>query len=472
MQQRFHDATEHDVLFGGAAGGGKSAALVADDLRDAVRYAGVRIAVFRRSYDELNESVIRQLASFGFGEALGASWNASDRELKFKNGSVIRYRYAETLVDASRRQGGEFQKLSLDERTLFAPGIVDMLQERLRSGSGMPVIGVRSTTNPGGPDHAAVRARYVDATDHGANVVRDGQGRSVRFIPAKVGDNPHVDAGYRRQLEAIPDPARRAAMLDGSWDQFSGQFFTEWDRDRHLVPTFEVPQSWARCAGIDWGYAAPWGCLWLAMDEDGRAYAYRERYGAKVGEVEQAQQVLAAEDEDEDVVRFADDAMWTSRGSAKSVAEVYAEQGCHIITAHKGERASGWARVHSYLGEAPACLYHREMGWETCPKLHVLDGRCPNLVRTLPAMCHDPRKPEDLDTRGDDHIIDCLRYALINVARPTIEGFLMPEPAAPLSEWSPSTPEEDYWALRAAWGTEGDPVYPPDTGWQHLFHQW
>lgn len=415
-QAQFHAAGEFDVLYGGAAGGGKTAALVADDLADAMRFPGIRIAAFRRTYDELSESLLRQLASFGYGEALGARWNATDRELRFPNGSMIRYRYAETPVDASRRQGGEFGKLTLDERGLFPPEVVDLLSERIRSGRAtVPVIGVRSATNPGGAGHAQLKARFVDGTDHGARVYEDGHGRTVRFIPARVDDNPHVDPGYRRQLEAIPDPARRAAMLDGDWNQFSGQVFTSWSRDRHVVPVFDLPASWRRYAGIDWGYTAPWAVLWAAVDEDRRVWVYRERYGTKVGETEQASRIIAAEEGETVTSRFADDAMWTGRGDAKSVAQVYRDTGCVITPARKGDRVIGWQRVHSYLADGPACPHHRERGWQECPLLHVLDGRAPNLVRTLPALPYDPRKPEDVDTHAEDHAADALRYLLINL---------------------------------------------------------
>lgn len=415
-QLEFHRATERDVLYGGAAGGGKTAALVADMLAKCVQWPGISIACFRRTYDELAESVIRQLGSFGYAEALGAKWNGSDRDLAFSSGSKIRFRYAENEVDASRRQGGEFQALYLDERTLFRPGVVALLLERLRSGkSTIPVVGVRSASNPGGADHAAIKSRFIDATEHGGRVYTDSNGQTVRFIPSRVDDNPHVDRGYKARLEAIPDPARRAAMLDGDWDQFAGQFFTEWSRERHLMPAFDIPASWLRVAGIDWGYAAPFGCLWLAEDEDGRIYVYRERYGSKLGEKDQARMIVDAEDDSEIVARFADDAMWTSRGDAASVADVYVSQGCFIAPARKGERLSGWQRVHSYLAEAPACMHHRAMGWATCPNLHVFEGRCPNLVRTLPAMSYDAHKPEDLDTKAEDHLADCLRYALLHV---------------------------------------------------------
>ena len=422
-QSEFHQATEWDVLYGGAAGGGKTTALLAEAIRHCVEIPGLRVGAFRRTYGELEESLLRQLASWAFAEDLNARWNGTKYELTFPNRSLIKFAYAETIEDASRRQGGEYQLLVLDERSLFRLGVVDQIRERLRSGrSDIPVIGIRSSSNPGGADHAAVRARFIEATDYGAKPYTDDHGFAVRFIPAKVDDNPHVDPAYKRVLQAIPDPARRAAMLEGSWDQFIGQYFPEWDRDRHVVPVFELPESWPRFAGVDWGYAAPWAVLWGALDEDGRLWVHRELYGPGVGESAQARRILEAEG-GQMVTRYADDSMWTGRGDARSVAEVYAAEGCHLAPAHKGDRVIGWQRVHSYLADGPACPHHRALGWETCPRLHILDGTAPNLVRTLPAQVYDNTRTEDMDSHGDDHGVDALRYMILNLGEPVIDGW-------------------------------------------------
>lgn len=74
-QAEFHAATEFDVLFGGSAGGGKSRALTAEGIRASVRYPGIRIGAFRRTYPELEESLLAELAAMGYASALGAVWN-------------------------------------------------------------------------------------------------------------------------------------------------------------------------------------------------------------------------------------------------------------------------------------------------------------------------------------------------------------------------------------------------------------
>lgn len=417
-QHEFHAATEFDVLYGGAAGGGKTKALLMDAIRDCDMYPGLRVGAFRRSYPELKESLIAELAQAGFAKKLDAAWNGTEYELRFANGSLIMFRYAKTIEEATRRQGGQYQKLLFDERTLTPPDVVSFLETRLRSGRrDIPVLGIRSGTNPGGAGHGAVKSRFIKPTNYGAKVITDVRGRTVRFIPSKLSDNPHVNPEYAQDLEAL-DGKLRSAFLDGDWDVFQGQMFPELKRDRHVVAPIELPASWRHYNGVDWGYTAPWAVLWAAVDEDGRVWVYREIYKRGVGEADQAKQILEAEANDEQIAaRFADDAMWATRGDAKPIASVYADNGAHLTKAGKGagSRVNGWQRVHSYLGEGPACAHHRAQGWETCPRLHIF-STVTELYRELSDLPHATKgNPEDADTTADDHASDALRYLLTNL---------------------------------------------------------
>jgi hypothetical protein len=414
-QQAFHDADEFDVLYGGAAGGGKTRALLMDDLRDCMRHPGIRIGAFRRTYGELKESLLAELAQVGFASALGASWNGTEYELRFPNHSLIMFRYAESIKDASRRQGGQYQKLTFDERTLTPPDVVAFLESRLRSGRvELPVLGIRSGTNPGGAGHGTVKAKFIDATAYGTKVITDVRGRTVRFIPSKLADNPHVNAEYADDLRNLPEQLRKA-FLDGDWDSFMGQAFGEWSHDRHTLDPITIPAEWRRVMGIDWGYAAPWAALWLAIDEDGRVWVYRELYARQVGEQQQAERILAAEAGETVGPRWADDAMWATRGDAKPIARVYADHGVHLTEAGKGGRVAGWQRLRSYLADGPACPHHRAQGLNVCPRLHVF-RTCTNLIREIPALPFATSgDPEDVDSTASDHAADALRYALINL---------------------------------------------------------
>lgn len=415
-QERFHLAREFDVLYGGAAGGGKTKALLMEGIRKASKYAGLRVGAFRRTYPELEESILAELAEIGYAAAIGCRYNETKHDLLFPNRSRIMFRYAETAKDASRRQGGQYQLLLFDERTQTPPEVVNFLYTRLRSGrSALPVIGARSGTNPGGVGHVEVKTRYIDATDHGAKVVVDERNREVVFIPSRIADNPHLNPEYESDLMLLP-AAMRAALKDGSWESFVGQVFDEWRHERHVVPRFALPAEWTRYAGIDYGYAAPWCTLWAAHDSDSRLWVYRELYERKVGERQQARKILEAErgGGDPAAVRAADPSMWAKAGDALPVADSYALEGCGLIRANN-DRLSGWARLHTYLGDGPACAHHREAGWDTCPMLHVLDGTAPNLVRTLPSAPYDPKRVEDVDTTYEDHALDALRYLVMSI---------------------------------------------------------
>lgn len=455
-QADFHNATEFAVLYGGAAGGGKTKALLMEGVRRCAQIPGLRVGAFRRTYGELKESLLAELAQIGYAQALGAVWNGSEYELRFPNGSLLMFRYAENMQDASRRQGGQYQLLLFDERNLLPPEVCTFIESRLRSGrADIPVIGVRSGTNPGGVGHGATKAAYIDATDHGTRIATDARGRTVRFIPSRVEDNPHLNPEYMRDLDGLPE-AMRKAFRDGSWDVFAGQVFTEWNRARHLVPDFDIPATWARWAGVDYGYAAPWAVEWFAVDPDGRAWVYRELYATKVGEREQAQRIHAAAGA-EQVTYVADSAMWARTGDSKPVADVYLELGVPLTPADKapGSRLTRKTRLHTYLSDADACQHHRAQGWDTCPRLHVLEHAAPNLVRTLPDLPYDPRAghEEDVDTRAEDHAYDALTYALAQVGDPLVNGGFAfpPPPVDPTAAWSSTMTPPAGWQPDLTW---------------------
>jgi hypothetical protein len=417
-----------DVLYGGAAGGSKSTSLLMYGLRSCHRWPGLQAFWFRRSFPELEQSVLRMLARYNYARTLGARYNGSTHELRFNNGSVFTFGHAKNIAEVSALQSAEINLLLIDERTTIPPDVVDQLYVRVRSGvAGVPCLGIRSATNPGGIGHSRVRAEYVDATAHGERQIEDGNGRRRIFIQARVTDTPQLGDEYRRNLQGLDDKLRKA-FLDGDWGVFAGQAFSEWRYDRHVVQPVALPDTWQRYAGIDWGYTAPWCVLWAAVDEDQRVWVYRELYARQVAESEQARRIVDAEDGETVTARYADDAMWASRGEAKPISQVYGENGAHLTAAGKGpgSRISGWQRIHSYLAEGPACAHHRALGWETCPRLHVFP-QAENLIRTLPALPHATTgDPEDIDTKAEDHAGDALRYLLVNLGN--APRFHFPEP--------------------------------------------
>lgn len=423
-QQLFHEATEDEVLLAGGRGGGKTRALVMEAVRLCVVYPGIRVLVIRRSYPQLRATVVGELAKVGFCKRLGAQWNSTEMELRFPNGSLLKCGYVDALVDTAQYQGTEWQVLMVDELGLMIPEALPILRETLRSSNpAIPIRWLRATANPGGPSHAMVRSHWVDATDDGRKVITDETGRSTRFIRSSVFDNEkHVGRKYIAILEGIEDPARRKSMLEGDFNAFFGQVFQEFDPTRHIVPRQDVhlPASWRRCAGIDYGFAAPWAVLWAALDNDGRLWGYREFYERGVSPTDQARRILEAEARAKEtgVTHWIDPSTQAKlHADAPSVFDMYAMAGLGCALGNN-DRLAGWQAVHSYLAEAPICQYHAaqrerdEWRGETCPRLHVLEGTCPNLVRTLPALPYDPIRVEDVDTKAEDHIADAARYLM------------------------------------------------------------
>ncbi len=406
-----------------------TAALLMDALYNAANYPGMRIGCVRRTYPELEESFIAQLQKWRFAQDLGARWNATKRMLSFPNGSVVNFVYAENAQDATRIQGSEYQAWYFDEGGLMNPDVIGHLEERLRSGNKLiPVIGLRISSNPGGPSHKYLKDRFVTPTNRGKlkrfmeKVPGTEKTRAIAFIPAKVSDNPHVNEDYQTILDGIADPQRRAAMRDGDWDAMVGQFFASWSHDRHVVPSFPIPAEWQRYAGIDYGFANEWAVIWVAPDNDGRLWGYREIYAAGVLPANQAKIILESEvaGGEHSVIRVADPSMWGSRGTPMTIADEYGIEGCGIYKADN-DRISGWARCHQFLDEGPACEYHRSLGWEKCPMFHVFEDKCPNFIETIPTLPRDPARPEDALKGPGDHLADAWRYVCMAVgthARP------------------------------------------------------
>lgn len=435
-QEQFHEASEFDVLYGGAAGGGKTRALVADAIRDAVRYPGIRIGAFRRTFGELRESLLAELFQLNY-KATGATWNGSEYELRFRNGSLVMFRYAETLVDATRRQGGQYQKLIFDERTLTPPDVIQFLMTRLRSGrADLPVIGIRSGTNPGGIGHSAVKARYIEPTEHGQRVVvEEKTGRTIRFIQSKASDNPYLNEEYTTDLDTLPEGMRKA-FRDGDWDVFAGQVFSEWRYDRHVVEPFPLSDDWRRHGGIDYGYRAPSAVIWAAQDQDKRLWVYDELYETQLGEKGLAAKIKAKTGERHVAFAF-DPSMMSQVGDALPSATVLQQEGI-LLRKGNNDRLSGWQRIHSYLAEGPLCAHHRALAergaWDTdtCPLLHVFSS-CAELIRTLPAVPYNTTgRLEDVDTKAEDHLPDALRYLVMELGHTGGVVFDESQPASAL----------------------------------------
>lgn len=336
--------------------------------------------------------------------------------------------------DVAQFLSAEYDMICFDEMTQFLQSQYDLIRSRARTtvqkvrrGARPHVIGA---TNPGQRGHGHAKSIFVDPTERGTLgaiwLVRDGdvwrraeedeefdekKARRVAFVPSTVADNPHIDPEYIANLQTMPEKLRRR-YLEGDWDNPEGMFFDEWNRKRtlpngeevawHVIEPFEIPASWHKVRATDYGFAAPFCTLWMAWDHDGRCYVYREAYRTRMTPREQARLVCGMQGNVEKIDRsVADPAAWANKEGI-SVARQWADNGFRNTKAIN-DRVSGWARVREYLKPSEADGY---------PMVQVFSD-CENLIKTMPEMIHDTKKPEDLDTTLEDHAVDAFRYGLM-----------------------------------------------------------
>jgi len=411
-QKLFLKASKKHIGFGGARGGGKSWSVRTKAKLLCLKYPGIKVLIVRRTYPELINNHINILRV----ELLGiAKYNDKDKVLKFHNGSTINFMYCMRDQDLDHLQGTEFDVIFLDEATQMSEYQMKTIAACLRGVNSFPKR-IYYTCNPGGQGHQFIRRIFVDKKyEPGENP------EEFEFIQSLVTDNKALmesQPDYIRQLEALP-PKLREAWLHGSWDVYEGQFFEEFaDRpehyiDRqwtHVIEPFEIPDGWTIYRSFDWGYHHPFSCGWWAIDYDGIAYRILELYGCtstpndglkwipdkvfeEIHRIETEHRWLKGKN----IVGIADPAIWNAeRGD--SIADVAAK---HQVYFSKGdhERIPGWMQVH----------YRFAFDENGYPMMYVFKN-CKGFIRTMPLLVYDEHKVEDIDTDGEDHVADEVRY--------------------------------------------------------------
>lgn len=398
-QKEFINATADEVLFGGAAGGGKSYAQMIDALIFAIRYPGSSQLILRRTYPELEKSLIRVAQSVYPASIF--KYNASKYFGEFTNGSRIEFGHCHSEDDVYKYQSAEYDALRFDELTHFTEFMYTYLMSRVRGTNGYPKV-VKSTTNPGGVGHGWVKARFIDIGEPD-KIHSVGQGTRI-YLPAKIQDNAFLmkaDPDYINRLKNLPKREKRA-LLSGDWDIFEGQYFTEWNRDIHVVRPFEIPSTWRRYFTMDYGLDMLAG-YWIALDGAGNAYVYREIYKSGLIISEAARAILAAGREAE--ICFAPPDLWNRRqDTGKSAAQIFSEWGLNLVKA-QNDRVCGWLELREWLKPTK-----NEFGEES-PRLRIFEN-CTNLIRCLPALTVDKLNPGDVSREPHEltHAPDALRY--------------------------------------------------------------
>jgi hypothetical protein len=387
-QQLAFESPATEILFGGAAGPGKSHLLRIAAITWASQIPGLQIYLFRRIREDLIRNHIEGPKGF---RSLLAPWTytnlakiVGDDEIRFFNGSKIHLCHCKDEADRFQYQGMECHVLLIDELTHFSEVIYP--RSRVRAvGLNIPehLKGkfpcILCGSNPGNIGHEWVKRFWIDnALDLQVRRMPEEEGGMLRqFITGRIEDNPSLvedDPLYEQKLAGLGSPELVKAMRYGDWDVIEGAFFPEFARQSHVIKPFAIPEHWTRFVSGDWGSAVPFSFGWWAVVPD-QFDGDLERIGG--------QRLDPA-------MRYRND---LPRGAIIRYKEWYGSPD----HSNKGLKLTAEDVAAGSFG-VPAMYF-----FETCV----------DTIRTFPFAQHDPAKPEDL-LAPEDHTLDEIRYACMS----------------------------------------------------------
>lgn len=410
--------------YGGARGGGKSWVLRVKAALLANRYGapdpwseGIKICIVRRTLVDVRNNHIIPMKIMLRGLA---KYNQAERTFYFPNGSTIHFEYYDNENDMNHFQGVEYDVVFIDEATQMEEQWLKIIAASCRGANNFPHR-IYYTCNPGGPGHQYIKRIFID------RLYKDDEDpEDYDFVQAKVTDNTklmEMDPTYIGFLKNLP-PKLRKAWLDGDWDIYEGQYFSEFVNDpdhyedrkwTHVIDPIPIRKSWTIYRGMDWGYYRPFSVAWYAVDEEGTMYRFKELYGVqkagneslanegvqwppeqvfkKIWEIEHSDEELKGKN----IIGVADPAIWQSQ-TGVSIADTAAQCGVYWEPGDN-TRIAGWMQ----------CRYRLQFDEYGRSRFYVTTS-CREFLRTIPTLMHDKRNVEDLDTEGEDHIADEWRY--------------------------------------------------------------
>ena len=429
-QTEFLAASEREVLYGGAAGGGKSYGLLADPMRyfSNPNFNGL---ILRRTNDELRELIWKSQELYPKAFK-GARWAEKKSQWTFPSGAKMWFTYLERDQDVLRYQGQAFSYVAFDELTAYpTPFAYNYMRSRLRTTDPTLPIYIRATTNPGNSGHGWVKRMFVDPAppntkfvardiETGEDMVypegHDKAGEPLfyrRFIPASLKDNPYLMEGghYEANLLSLPEMQRRQ-LLEGDWAVADGAAFSEFRSSIHVIEPYKIPTDWRRFRSCDYGYSSYSAVHWFAIDPSyGTLICYRELYLSKHTGRDLAKAVLEAEGAESIDYGILDSSCWHQRGQlGPSIAEEMISQGCRWRPSDRsnGARVAGKNRLHEVL----------KVDEDTGIAGIQFFNTCRQIIADLPVIPSDPKGSDDIDPRyASDHSYDSVRYAVMSRPR-------------------------------------------------------
>ncbi|MGN1326708.1 MAG: terminase large subunit domain-containing protein [Clostridia bacterium] len=421
-QEKFIESKAFETLFGGAAGGGKSYGQLIDAFLYALKYPKSKQIIFRRTFPDLERSIIRTSLELYPREV--AIYTSNKHVWRFKNGSIIDFGYIDNEKDVYQYQSAEYDVIRFDELTHFTEYMYIYMISRCRGANNYPK-GIKSSTNPGGIGHTWVKERFIDIGEpnevHECILLPDSNKTSTRiFIPSLVTDNKFMleyDPGYIDRLDNLPEKERKALKY-GDWDIYDGMFFPEFKRNLHVIEPFQIPKEWNKYIAIDYGLDM-FAVVFVAVDEHKKAYVFKEIHKSNLIVSEACQMLKTFIRGEKYRTIYAPPDLWNrNRDTGKSTAEIFYDGGI-ILEKASNDRIGGWLNVKEWI--KPKKVRNEQTGelYEDCD-LKIFSN-CLNLIKNLPQLQHDEKNPNDCATEPHSitHITDALRYFCVSQTQPT-----------------------------------------------------
>ena len=419
-QNEFINSEAFETLFGGAAGGGKSYGQLIDALLFALKYPKSKQIIFRRTFPDLERSIIRTSLEIYPREI--ASYNSAKHVWTFQNGSIIDFGYIDNEMDVYQYQSAEYDVIRFDELTHFTEYMYVYMISRCRGANGYPKH-IKSSTNPGGVGHSWVKERFIDIGPYNKiHKCRLESGEEITrlFIPSFVTENKFLmerDPGYIKRLDALPEKERKA-LKEGNWDIFDGQYFKDFDRNVHVIEPFDIPKEWDRYRTIDYGLDML-ACYWIAIDNHGNEYCYKELYEPNLIISQAAERIIEVNGDDKIKYTYAPPDLWNRRNdTGKNAYDIFRENGV-ILTKSSNNRVLGWYAVQEHLKIEE---YKDEQTGEIKKKSKLrFFNTCRNVLRTLPVIQIDEKNPNDCAKEPHEltHAPDAIRGFCIERTKAT-----------------------------------------------------